>query len=66
MVQKGPKGAKAVKGDASERSHETKNSSESGKEKAAEESRIPDDDMIQLDMDMVQLAEDTEPIEELK
>ena len=65
-MQKGPKGARTVKGDANDHSHEAKNSTEPGKEKTVEENAIPDDDMIQLDIDMVQLAEDTEPIEELK
>ena len=47
-------------------SHDNKSTRESGKEKAAEEGAIAEDDMIQLDMDMVELAEDTELIEELK
>ena len=36
------------------------------KEKIPEENQIPEDDMIQLDIDMVELTEDTEPIEKLK
>ena len=36
------------------------------KEKVSEEGLIPEDDMVQLDIDMVELTEDTEPIEELK
>ena len=66
MGQKGTKAAKAVKGDTGERSHEGKNGSGSGKEKGLEENGYPEDDMIQLDIDMVQLVEDTETIEELK
>ena len=66
MVQKGAKGAKAVKGEGNLHSHDNKSTRESGKEKAAEEVVIAEDDMIQLDMDIVELAEDTELVEELK
>ena len=66
VVQKGTKGAKAVKGEGNLHSHDNKSTRESGKEKAAEEGAIAEDDMIQLDMDIVELAEDTELIEELK
>ena len=55
-----------MKGEGNLHSHDNKSIRESGKEKAAEEVVIAEDDMIQLDMDIVELAEDTELIEELK
>ena len=55
-----------MKGEGNLHSHDNKSTRESGKEKTAEEGVIAEDDMIQLDMDIVELAEDTELIEELK
>ena len=55
-----------MKGEGILNSHDNKSTRESGKEKTAEEGVIAEDDMIQLDMDIVELAEDTELIEELK
>ena len=66
VVQKGLKNGKAAKGEENTHSHEIKNGSDPVKEKIPEENQIPEDDMIQLDIDMVELTEDTEPIEKLK
>ena len=66
VVQKGLKSGKTAKGEENTHSHENKNGPELVKEKNPEESLVPEEDMIQLDIDMVELVEDTEPIEELK
>ena len=66
VVQKGMKGSRAAKGEENSYPHETKGKPEAGKEMVMEETLTEDDDMIQLDIDVAELAEDMEPIEELK